>query len=319
MKILSVDIGGTYSRFSSVFVSDQGSVVPTCSLTIDTNDPEITSFVSLLDRFNDTKPTTFSAFDRYDAVVFAVAGPVAGNICLPPNIRWSVDLRSINLGTKTLLINDFVAQSYAYLMPEAQSGLRNVRPEATSFGNGIAIVGAGTGLGHCFLLPNLTGGYIPVPSEAGHACFAFYSDEEKDIERFILSKTGLSYCYNDTVVSGSGLSLIHEYRTGLSISPRDITANFNDHAETLRLFSRFYARACRNYCLSILATERLIISGGIAAKTPSIVSSNWFVSEFNDSPTHRTILETIGIYVNTNEEIGLLGAAYYAYRNYVGG
>jgi len=106
--------------------------------------------------------------------------------------------------------------------------------------------------------------------------------------------------------------LIHEFITRQILPAKDVFNAMEDNQDTLNLFSGFYARACRNYCLSSYITDKLIITGGIAAKYPELINSEYFINEFENIPSHQSMLSNIDIYLNRNEDIGLLGAAYYA-------
>jgi glucokinase len=55
----------------------------------------------------------------------------------------------------------------------------------------------------------------------------------------------------------------------------------------------------------------LYITGGVAIKNPYLTDNNTFREEFVTIDNYRDKLDAIGIRLNTNEEIGLLGCAYY--------
>ena len=85
-------------------------------------------------------------------------------------------------------------------------------------------------------------------------------------------------------------------------------------------FTRFYGRVCRNYCLSQIIDNRLIISGGLAAKHPDLIQNDDFLQEFYNGAdnAYRQWLKEIRIVLNRDEDIGLKGAAYHAVLNTVG-
>ncbi len=316
MKILAADIGGTNSRFAHFDVKDFTDIRLNHFTSFNSNQESINSITDLIQHFNHVKSDEFSELSDYDIAVFAVAGPIRGQKCIPPNINWEIDVTSVK-DMELCLINDFVAQAYGCLLPKIAASMEQIKegdkvPEGT-----IAIVGAGTGLGHCALVPydglgQYAKRHIPVPSEGGHVELALIGDEEKALEKFALKKTKKSSVFNELLVSGNGLSLIHEFLTGETLEPKDIAAKFNETPQTLDLFSKLYSRACRNYCLSVYATGGLIISGGIAAKHPQIVKSSAFLEEFTSSPSQVNILAQIPIFHNKQEDIGLLGCAYYS-------
>lgn len=82
----------------------------------------------------------------------------------------------------------------------------------------IACIGAGTGLGQCFLTPS-AGSYQCFPSEGGHAEFAPRNELEFGLLRFLKDKFKQKHRVSvERVVSGSGLANIYEYL--LSVYPQ---------------------------------------------------------------------------------------------------
>ena len=317
MRLLAIDIGGTNSRFADCHVFDSNDQSNTDfeikqSFNIDTAQPYIESFQDVIEQYNANKADSFLDFLNYDRIAIAVAGPVFGRQCSPPNISWDIDLDNIPALPNAVLLNDFVAQAYAFIQKEEIDKLVPIRkPEKPVKGNS-AVIGAGTGLGHCLISPIdiEQNKYQVIASEAGQSGFTFNQDEH-EIAAFFQKKTGQNFIINDSVVSGSGLSLIHEYLTGQQITAEGIFSDSDKNKQTLVWFSRFYGRACRNYCLSNCVTDKLIISGGLAAKHPELVNSECFFDEFENMDSHKYLLKNISIYLNNNENIGLLGACYY--------
>ena len=113
--------------------------------------------------------------------------------------------------------------------------------------------------------------------------------------------------------SGSGAARLHEALTGYSVSPAEALKATDPESETCRYFSRFYARVCRNYCLTMYPVEALVISGGVAAKNPHLLESAAFAESFDDGRSYRHILERIPVYLNRDEHIGIKGAAIHAW------
>jgi len=315
MKILAIDIGGTCSRFGSFAVAGRTLQKAGDFFLIRTKDPGIHAFGDLITVFLREKPADFYEISKYDLIVIGIAGPVINNKCIPPNIDWEVDLNSFKYSDRALLVNDFVAQSYGLLHLYLAGELLDIRIKSKPPCHGnIAVMGAGSGLGHCCLIPsegNAAVHYHHVPSEAGQSAFSFVGKAEKELEKFLLGRKNMGYCHNDSVVSGSGLSLIHEFLTGRHAGPEEINDKDEEFRETIKMFSGLYGRACRNYCLSSFVTQALIITGGVAVNIPGVVSSNDFYREFTNSTTHKHILNKINIYLNPGVETGLLGCAYY--------
>jgi Glucokinase len=307
MRILAADIGGTNSRFA-VFRAGPGPLEREGGLTLPS--AGAADFTSLLAR---VWAGIGAGPEDFDAAVLAVAGPVRGRSCRPPNISWDIDLeRDWSDPTPCLLLNDFLAQAYACRTP-AVAKARVIHPGTADPRGAVAVIGAGTGLGHCALLP-LDRGFTAVPSEGGHASFAFVGPEEGAYEEFLRKETGRPYAYGDLVVTGSGLSLLHRFHTGRDLAPAQVAAELGPDSPTLVWFARFYARACRNYALTVLATGGLYVSGGLAAKNPTVVDNDHFRAEFINSPAHAELLRSLPVRLNANENSGLYGAALFGQR-----
>jgi len=309
-NIIAVDIGGTNSRFAHFTVEDSGSL--SCVDRVELKTANASSLDDLIDRALGLK--SIPAGVSWDIVVLAVPGAVKENTCASlANVSWDVDvsgLRARLAGTRVFLINDFVAQAFACPLAErletqaVQAGVPEPRAA-------MAVIGAGTGLGHCALLATDGGGFLPLPSEAGHAAFPFYGKTETAYRDFLMERTGAEYPYGDIVVSGPGLTHLHAFLTGREMSPKDIVAEIPPESETTVLFSRFYARACRNYALTVLALGGLFIAGGVAMKNPFLVVNDHFRKEFTESRHYGPMLRQIPVSLIVSEDSGLWGAAHY--------
>ncbi len=311
MRVLAADIGGTNSRFACVEIDGLSGVSMGEPFVFPTWLDSIGSLHDLLDHFRRNAPSDIADLERYDAISLGVAGAVDQGKATLPNIPWDIDLVSADNIHNIFLLNDFIAQAYACLDLNLP-GQELVRP-GPGFGPGsIAIIGAGTGLGHAALKP-FAGRRVVIGSESGHTTFAFHGREERDIEQFFQSRTGKKWISNDDVVSGSGAALIHECLSGEPASPAEALSAASGNTRTCAMFSRFYARACRNYCLAMHPVEKLVITGGIAAKNPHLVRSKEFSQEFNDAGHYRHLLETIPIDLNTDQALGIRGAAIHAW------
>ena len=313
MRILAADIGGTNSRFACVEIDGLSSVSMGEPYVFPTWLDSIGSLHDLLDHFQHNAPAEIADLGHYRAVSLGVAGAVDLGQATLPNIPWDIDLASAGNIPDIFLLNDFVAQAHACLDEDLLDQLEPVRP-GTGFRPGsIAIIGAGTGLGHAALKP-LAGRRVVIGSQSGHTTFAFHGPEERTIERFLISRTGKKWISNDDVISGAGAVLIHECLSGELASPAEALTTASGNTQTCAMFSRFYARACRNYCLAMHPVEKLIITGGIAAKNPHLVRCKEFSQEFNDADHYRHLLESIPIYLNTDPGLGIRGAAIHAWQ-----
>jgi glucokinase len=312
MKILAADIGGTNARFARVEITGADSLTMSEPLIFPTWGEDIESFDHLLDHYSAHRPKGSPDIEGFDALSIAIAGAVSGKNATLPNISWDIDLAVSRRVQKAYLLNDFFAQAHAFMNPNVFDRMERVRSGSAPGPGSIAIVGAGTGLGHAALKP-VAGKRIVIASEAGHTTFAFQGVKEREIETAMLARTGKSWLSGDDVVSGSGAARLHEALTGVSVSPAEALKATDPESLTCRYFSRFYARVCRNYCLTMYPVEALVISGGVAAKNPHLLSSAAFSESFDDGRSYRHILERIPVYLNRDEHIGIKGAAIHAW------
>ncbi|MDR3042899.1 MAG: glucokinase [Desulfovibrio sp.] len=349
MRVLAADIGGTNSRFA-LYETDglaRGDMPHPqdrlCSVRLPT--ACTASFADLLRRAAAEQPGLFTS---PSLLVLAVAGPVrGGRRCTPPNIPWTVDLDDPALRgpdmpplPPVLLINDFVAQAYACLRPAAPVvphvphvphvpdvlDMLDVLDGHPVPDAPIAVVGAGTGLGKCLLLPASGDGMPPraLPSEGGHALFPFTDEREMAFATFVRAHTGRQVI-GDLVVSGPGLRLLYAFHAGQWLEPAEVAARLTtgkgdvgpDHVlpQVLSWFARFYGRACRDYVLETLALGGLFIAGGVAAATPALVTHPAFAEAFRQSDTHAELLRGVPVRLVRSPDAGLLGAALYGALN----
>ncbi|CCO24865.1 glucokinase [Maridesulfovibrio hydrothermalis] len=306
--ILAVDIGGTNSRFAAFEAGSQGQ--PVMKEKVWLSSTQAGSFGHLLQMLEQSE-FPYSPQD-FDIAVIALAGPVIrGVYCNVTNVDWDVDFSngSAVYGFKdAVLINDFVAQAYA-CRTSAVQGCKVIHQVDISPVGTVGVIGAGTGLGHCALVPAPAIGFIPVPSEAGHITFPFETAEELDFCAFVKERRGISYCYGDEILTGKGLNVLHHYLTGEDLKPREVAAKMAEGGLTLEWYAKFTARCCRNYALSVCATGGLYISGGIIAKNPFVVDQPVFMEEFLRSSSMKDLLKRIPVFLNDNQDSGLYGAA----------
>ncbi len=311
MNILSIDIGGTYSR-GAVFSGDNIDTLQMLSATpIKVSTSAFASFNELINYFVQQCPPTEL---HYSNVVLGVPGPVENNqYALLANVSWrEADVKSLhNLQGEIFLINDFVAQAFACLSPHMR--VKAIKNGTRMITQNRCVVGAGTGLGHA-ALDYFDGKYRVIPSEAGHNAFAF-DVSEQGYQRFVNQRNPLQgdYAINDQIVSGSGLLLLHEYLTGEAISAAQIPQKIQADSPCAHYFARLYARSCRHYVLSLLDTcSVLYITGGVALNSPFLVDNDTFRKEFINSAAKGGILQTIPIRLNQSDFMGLWGAAVYS-------
>lgn len=306
--ILAADIGGTSSRFGA-FLAEGDTLTLEAMHTLPT--AEATSFADLVGQAVTAQPALDPA--RMDAAAFAVPGAVRGHHpVLLPNVSWPVrweEVQAVVGAARLVLLNDFAAQAHAVVTPVMQDAelLKSGEPYALG---AVAVTGAGTGLGNCALLPLEGGGSTVVPAEFGHAPYPFVGKEEFEYQQFVMDRLGVPYPIGDHVVSGGGLALLHEFLTGQAVSPAEVPGYLMAAPEVVTWFARLYGRACRQYALAVVAAGGVVVTGGVAARSPELVRHAAFGEEFCNCPTQRPLLEAIPIRRNSNELSGLWGAGH---------
>lgn len=321
-KLFAVaDIGGTNGRFAIFAETGTGlglaakKWLPTASLenTHDLHD----AFSKWEEAQIDTalRPL-FPAGERinledrsFAAIVIAMAGPVSeGRGCLS-NASLEIDLCQANFSCQASLVNDFEVQAWACLAPCGQNAKLIAGPD-TNTNETKAVFGAGTGLGMGALLPD-GDFWRALPSEAGHMAFPFLGKKEGDFHAFLCARLGLRFARGDDTITGRGLQILHEYLTGETLTAWEVGEKaLQRPTETLEWYSRFYARACRDWMLASLCNGGLWIAGGIAARNPLTVTSPFFMEELYNAP--EDYLQRMPVRLIEDKDSGLWGAAWLA-------
>lgn len=318
--VLTADIGGTNARFALFSSGDHvrlvaGTQLPTASFT---------SFQALVEAAAQelagasgwTGQPDSERFPGVAAAALAVAGPVdRGLFCQPPNIDYVMDLEALPAGLlpkASLLLNDFAAQAHGCRLFGEERSLA-VLPGRMDPARTQAVVGPGTGLGKAALVPVSCGGggdYVVCGSEGGHSAFPFNGPEERRFQEFVQAEVDEPFARWETVVSGSGLALLHRFHTGQSTAtPAEAAAALEPGSPVAEWFARFLGRACRDYVLDVLATGGLFISGGVAARNPMLLEHPAFAREFCTSPAHGGLLSAVPVRLVADQQVGLWGAA----------
>jgi glucokinase len=276
---------------------------------------------------------------------FGIAGPVVNNTCELTNLNWQLSgdrlAQKLNLQTVSL-INDFAAIGYGILglTREDLYPLQTITPDPKA---AIAIIGAGTGLGQGFLIPQPNGQYQVFTSEGGHCDFAPRSPEEFELLTWVKNNHQLTRVSVERIVSGMGLVNIYQYLRSQypdQESPHltqlhqqwekescqaersiDLAAEIAQAASqqtdnlcerALQLFVSAYGSEAGNLALKILPYGGLYIAGGIAAKILPLLDRYQFLTAFQNKGRMRPLMQNIPISVIMNANVGLMGAAIHA-------
>ncbi len=329
--VLGGDIGGTKTRLGIAGVKKKK---PVLLFSAEINTREIKSFPLFVNEVLEYAKEKYNISPK--RACFGVAGPVPEkrNRCKLTNLKLNVNVKRIlkktSLGS-LFLINDFEAIGYGVNLLSRKDIIK-MKPGKKITGATKAVIGAGTGLGKCILVFNREYDiYLPVTSEGGHVDFPVKDKNELELMEFIKKFRNLAgYVSYEDVLSGNGIEALYyffkkSFKKDKHISEieksEDIPAAVSKYRkrsglcrEVFRLYAKFYGRCAKNFVLETLARGGLYIAGGIAQKNTDIFRSQEFLKEFETSETHRKILKAVPVYIITDENIGLKGACFSAYK-----
>ncbi len=328
--VIAGDIGGTKVLLELAVVSSEGVHVLHKRLfkSADYGDFAVLVRTFLQDLPADRKPS---------AACFGVAGPVissdAGQQAALTNLPWHIATREIAGMTgidKVGLINDWGATGYGIeaLRPDDLVVLQAGTPQPQGVR---ALIGAGTGLGEAILCW-CQDHYEVISTEGGHVDFAPIDKLQVELWHYLTERLGrISY---ERLLSGAGLVRIYSFLRERGDAPEtpalanavaegDAAAAISRAAmsggdelaqKALDLFVSIYGAQAGNLALTTLAHGGVYIAGGVAAKIIDKMRDGTFMRAFRTKGRMSLLLETIPVYVATNQEVGLMGAALAASR-----
>mmetsp|Transcript_5440 Transcript_5440/g.15915 ORF Transcript_5440/g.15915 Transcript_5440/m.15915 type:complete len:411 (+) Transcript_5440:46-1278(+) len=343
--VMSGDCGGTNTRLELFRVPANAQLVlgdkpPGERLFNKTyQNHQFASFQAVVETFLAEAPATAGGA-RPAACCLACAGGIVDNTVTFTNVEkgWSIDGAALARATgipRVQLINDFEAQGYGLLTLRAGEKLQ-LNTAAPRPGSPIACVGAGTGLGECFLT-STKGEYTCFPSEGGHVEFAPRDELAADLLKFLKRKFEQNHRVSvERVISGPGLGNVYEFlRQHWAYADRrdpDLDSAFlsaPEHAKgalvakgaargdvlcakAVHIFSESYGSEVGCVALKFLPYGGLYISGGIAAKNPQWVTGEAFSYAYKDKGRMSPLLDKVPLYLVTVEDTGERGALYKA-------
>ena len=321
MRILAGDVGGTKTNLA--IFSREGSALRRIKLR---------SFPSGRYKNLETILAEFLAGNRGIAVAcIGVAGPVVAGRSRVTNLPWIVDGKSVRraVGARSaFIINDLQATAFAVpFLPEESVAVLQ-RGKAEPKGN-VAVIAAGTGLGASFLV-STGAGYLPIPTEGGHADFAPRDEREVRLFRDLKKRHGRVSV--ERAVSGPGLYSIYRFlreSEGMSESPEiekrlavedpsrvvsqeGMSGRSTACREALRMFTSLYGAQAGNLALQVMATGGVVLGGGIAPSILPALEDGPFLESFLAKGRFRRFLSRVPVKVIRDDKAALLGAAHYA-------
>jgi glucokinase len=277
----------------------------------------------------------------------AIAGPVKNNHVTMSNlhnleidgtaIARNVHCRAdpfIDAIKVCTIINDFVAQGYGCLtlrpneVKELTPGsLNRIDPTGPK-----ACVGAGTGLGECFLTPDQNGVYSCFPSEGGHVEWApRTNDLDVGVWKFLKEKFQHKHRISvERVVSGTGLANCYEAMANLypdkvdnvlhkefleagDLQGKVVAVNARKDklcGMAMEIMMTSYGSEVGCVGVKLIPTGGLYVTGGLTPKNIDWIEGkdSCFMKAYRDKGRVSPILDTVPLFAVMTEDLGVRGA-----------
>jgi glucokinase len=340
--LLAGDIGGTKTILRLVERTDTAALKTLYEFRYPSQ--EFPDLIPMVQQFLTASTTNLGYTTIPEKACFALAGPVVNNTAKLTNLPWLLEAQRLKNDLQIpqiSLINDFEAIGYGVLGLEPQD-LHNLQTGKAKLDAPIAVIGAGTGLGECFLIRQENGVKV-FATEGGHADFAPRSELEFQLLKYLLAKHDIQRVSVERVVSGLGIVAIYQFlrtRKFANESPEiekimrtweqeigqnektvdpaatiaEAALEKRDHLseQTMQMFVEAYGAEAGNLALKLLPYGGLYIAGGIAAKILPLIEAGDFMRAFTHKGRMDCLLETVPVNVVLNPQVGLIGAAIYA-------
>jgi glucokinase len=329
MIVLAGDIGGTKTLLQLANI-EAGL---TCDIIIEKRYVSA-EWENLTSMVQDFMQAAQPAQPTVQAACFGIAGPVNGRHARTTNLPWQLnaDAMERTLGiTNIRFINDFQAIGYGIDMLADNDLVVLNQGDEIRHGNRV-IIGAGTGLGHCFMVWQ-GDHYQAFASEGGHVDFAPTDAEQIALLQYMQQQFGR--CTWEDVASGTGIRNIHSYM--LDAHPGQESAELSQarkHGDpsaaismaasngsdalarrSMDLFCKLYGAQAGNLGLTGLASGGVYVAGGVAPRIIDMLKNDLFMQGFmNKDDRMQDLLAAMPVRVVINARVGLMGAAVIASR-----
>eukprot|EP00871_Galdieria_phlegrea_P006039 jgi/Galph1/922/GphlegSOOS_G5647.1 len=333
------DIGGTNSRFS-VFeiVGIEDDIRKHHALFSDNyKNEDYDHFAAVTTKFLNDASKMLGRRICPTSACFAVAGPVTNDrVSFTNRNSWIIDGRELEISLDipvVVLINDFQSNGFGILTLREEEYVV-IQDAPPNYSAPIACIGAGTGLGECYLTPS-GGRYEAWACEGGHAEFAPLSDLHSELLQFLKKKFNSNRVSVERVVSGKGLENIYEFLR--EKFPQDINQVHDEKILTategarvigslvyddklcgmaMDVMFELYGSETGNVGLKYLPYGGIYICGGIAPKNIERLRdpNSKFMKSFRNKGRVSPQLAKVPIRVVMVEDLGLRGAHLVAYR-----
>ncbi len=324
--IIGADIGGTNSNFG---IFSMHNAKPELLFSLHTKSKTIKHFPAVV------KQVLAYAHEKYGLnihrALFACAGVVSPqkDFSKPTNLTIEIDALAIKKATGlqcVSIVNDFEVIGYGLDLINPKD-IVHINKSVPKLHAQKAILGAGTGLGKCIMFwDQSVNRYVPVASEGGHADAALQHPLEFALATFIQQREKMTCNISwEDLLSGDGIQRIYSFfhansdknghkKGEVMPKPDEIfkRRTENKHsADTFNLYTILYARCAKNFTLDALALGGIYIAGGIAAHNLPMFQLPLFMAEFINCGKQGKLLQEVPLYVITDYNVSLYGAAYY--------
>lgn len=274
--------------------------------------------------------------------VLGIPAPIFKNsFSIVANLKWPVTkgeevASALNL-KELVFLNDFVTNGYGILtnMKEGQD-FEKLNENPVDENGPIAMIGAGTGLGHGYLVKHQHGKYYHVfPSEGGHQDFAPQTERQWQYSNFLRQYYKIDHVSVERACSGPAIPVMLHYfieaekmESSIYKSEEEIK-NASSEAiikqglgkkckvceKVIEFFVEMYGAAAGNMSLLLLPTGGLYLLGGLSAALEEyMINNDTFKKSFNNKGRLEPLLKTVPIFTVKNSLIGVRGAEEFARR-----
>lgn len=205
-------------------------------------------------------------------------------------------------------------------------------------------LGAGTGLGECYLTPNDDGGtYTCYPSEGGHVEYAPRNDLEVEMFKYLLNKfKGTNRISVERVVSGVGLANVYEFlaqkypnRIEKAVHKefleagdeqgRVVATNAKPGSlcyQAMEIMMSAYGCETGSAAIKWIPTGGLFLTGGLTPKNIGFIEGldTDFMKAYTNKGRLSPLLERVPLFAVMTEDLGVRGAhkaALMVYKQYM--
>mmetsp|Transcript_29701 Transcript_29701/g.45015 ORF Transcript_29701/g.45015 Transcript_29701/m.45015 type:complete len:404 (+) Transcript_29701:164-1375(+) len=282
----------------------------------------------------------------------ACAGPVQRNKVVMSNLGIEISGSAIEANKysknpfiqkikRVKIINDFVAQGYGCLTL-APHEVKELTPGSHGLvdNSGPKVcVGAGTGLGECYLTPNEDESYSCFASEGGHVEFNPRSEVEIKLRAYLQNKFNSTTRVSiERVVSGIGLANVYEFLA--KEFPRKVDKSVHDQflaagdekgrivsdnsksgtlcKQALDIMISAYGAEAGSCAVKWIPTGGLYITGGITPKNIQHIEGqdSAFMKAYRDKGRVSSVLSNIPVFAVMVEDLGVRGVHHACLEEY---